>query len=155
MKPLSGKIIFPEFLSNEKWNGPISDSSVGDRLKFVTQFVDTETDFQSLLKENFDLDGGPGKERIGMIGLHTCGNLAPDSLRQAYFCAPSCFLYYRHGHVMSLCGWSWPWPRQKERRTCLLNSQFLWVHFKWNVAQWNSECIKKLANATEVRMPFV
>ena len=91
MKPLSGKIIFPEFLSNEKWNGPISDSSVGDRLKFVTQFVDTKTDFQSLLKENFDLDGGTGKERIGMIGLHTCGNLATDSLRQAYFCAPSCF----------------------------------------------------------------
>ena len=87
----SGKIIFLDFISNEKWNGPISDPSVGDRLKFVTQFVDTETDFQSLLKENFDLDGGPGKERIGMIGLHTCGNLAPDSLRQAYFCAPSCF----------------------------------------------------------------
>jgi len=64
---------------DEKSNS--KDSSVGDRLKFVTQFVDTETDFQSLLKENFDLDGGTGKERIGMIGLHTCGNLAPDSLR--------------------------------------------------------------------------
>jgi len=56
---------------------------ISERLKFVTQFVDTQTDFQSLLRSSF---GGGGEDeeevaRMGLIGLHTCGNLAPDSLR--------------------------------------------------------------------------
>jgi len=57
--------------------------SLGDRLKFVTRFVDTSTDFQALLKDTFAkgdaLEGG--NDRMGLIGLHTCGNLAADSLR--------------------------------------------------------------------------
>ena len=55
-------------------------AAVDCRLKFVTQFVDTTTDLQDLLRTHFD-DGHSTSSRMGVIGLHTCGNLAPNSLR--------------------------------------------------------------------------
>ena len=48
-------------------------------LKNVTQFVDINTNLQMLLNENFNLDGSDHK--FGIIGLHTCGNLAVNSMR--------------------------------------------------------------------------
>jgi len=46
-------------------------------LIFDTLFVDTSTDLKSLFESHF----GPKSEAMGLIGLHTCGNLAPASLR--------------------------------------------------------------------------
>jgi len=83
-------------------------SALGDRLKFVTRFVDTSTDFQALLKDTFD-QGAIEKEeegsndRMGLIGLHTCGNLAPDSLRiflsspnMQFVCNVGCCYHHLH-----------------------------------------------------------
>lgn len=56
-----------------------------DNLKYVTKFVDIQTDLQSLLIENFSSDEKDfvkfDGNRLGLIGLHTCGNLASDSIK--------------------------------------------------------------------------
>jgi len=81
------------------------NSLLGDRLKFVTTFVDTSTDFQALLKDTFDQGDTEeeGNDRMGLIGLHTCGNLAPDSLRifltipdMQFVCNVGCCYHHLH-----------------------------------------------------------
>ena len=64
---------------------PVKPNRFTNNLKYVTKFVDIQTDLQSLLIENFPFeeknlvkfDGN----RLGLIGLHTCGNLASDSIK--------------------------------------------------------------------------
>uniref|UniRef100_A0A336MDL2 CSON015562 protein n=1 Tax=Culicoides sonorensis TaxID=179676 RepID=A0A336MDL2_CULSO len=43
----------------------------------ITQFIDENTDFTALAKENFD----KSFDNFILTGLHTCGNLAPNSLK--------------------------------------------------------------------------
>ena len=47
--------------------------------KQVTQFVDEDFDLESLIVENFETT--PLPLQLGLVGLHTCGNLAPNSLK--------------------------------------------------------------------------
>ena len=54
------------------------------KLSVLTQFVDTSTDLPKLLLESFPVDSGVPADvghNFGIVGLHTCGNLASDSLR--------------------------------------------------------------------------
>ena len=63
---------------------PIKRNRFADNLKYVTKFVDIQTDLQSLLIENFSSEIKDAKfngNRLGLIGLHTCGNLASDSIK--------------------------------------------------------------------------
>lgn len=62
------------------------------RLELVTQFVDTDTNLPKLISKRFDDSSGNSKESspssaaslFGLIGLHTCGNLAADSIKEPY-----------------------------------------------------------------------
>jgi len=65
--------------NNDEENSQKSDSQKLEltNLIFDTLFVDTSTDLKSLFESHF----GPKSEAMGLIGLHTCGNLAPASLR--------------------------------------------------------------------------
>jgi len=92
-------------------------AATSDRLKFVTQFVDTLTDFEALVEESFSsteaskVDGDSGNvssgkdsaKKMGVIGLHTCGNLAPNSLRVflakpeiKFICNVGCCYHHLH-----------------------------------------------------------
>ena len=56
-----------------------------DNLKYATKFVDVDTNLPSLMREHFS-DNGSGtgqifEEKLGLIGLHTCGNLAANSIK--------------------------------------------------------------------------
>lgn len=46
--------------------------------KQVTEFVDENVNLQKLITDNYDIDYEP---IIGLVGLHTCGNLGPSSIR--------------------------------------------------------------------------
>ena len=46
-------------------------------LNYETLFVETSTDLKSLFESHFQ----ERPENLGLMGLHTCGNLAPSSLR--------------------------------------------------------------------------
>lgn len=50
-----------------------------DNIKFITQFVEPGTDVASLAMQHFP-EECPGRGAMGLFGLHTCGNLAPNSL---------------------------------------------------------------------------
>ena len=65
-----------------------SDSKNENKLRIMTEFVDEKTNLISLLDQNFVVEnsensGNPEKseKRFGIVGLHTCGNLAPDSMK--------------------------------------------------------------------------
>lgn len=49
-----------------------------DNLKYDTLFVDTSTDLRAIFSSKFGSETG---EKMGLIGLHTCGNLAANSLQ--------------------------------------------------------------------------
>jgi len=48
-----------------------------DLIKLSTQWVHDDTDLGSMMKENFT----EFSDRLGIVGLHTCGNLTPSSLK--------------------------------------------------------------------------
>ena len=55
--------------------------SVLDRrghLRHATQFIETGTDLPQLLSGHF---GSASSDYFGIVGLHTCGNLAADSIK--------------------------------------------------------------------------
>ena len=53
-----------------------------ENLKYDTMFVDTQTDLKSLFANHFnDDDDAQSDEKMGLIGLHTCGDLASNSLQ--------------------------------------------------------------------------
>jgi len=52
-----------------------------NNLNYETLFVDTTTDLKSIFESNFQEIPGNEKQSLGLMGLHTCGNLAPDSLK--------------------------------------------------------------------------
>ena len=55
---------------------------VNQNLRYDTLFVDTTTELQALMRRHFpDQDQGRDFGRLGIMGLHTCGNLAADSLK--------------------------------------------------------------------------
>jgi hypothetical protein len=58
------------------------DQGAGN-LRFVTQFVDVSTDLDRLLSQNFSEStfSTEAGHTLGIIGLHTCGDLAAASLR--------------------------------------------------------------------------
>ena len=57
---------------------PVSNDKLElKNLEYDTLFVDPSTDLKSLFESHF----GPKSDPLGLIGLHTCGNLAPASLR--------------------------------------------------------------------------
>ena len=63
---------------------PEKQSKFDDNLRYITKFVDMNTDLRLLLNESFDNDTKDSPfnvERLGLIGLHTCGDLAPNSMR--------------------------------------------------------------------------
>ena len=67
-----------------------------DNLKYVTKFVDMDTDLRSLLEEKFSNDENNAKfecNQLGLIGLHTCGNLAADSIK----------IWLNHSSMKFLC----------------------------------------------------
>ena len=64
------------------------------RLHNLTKFVETGTDIPALLAESFPTenvrdDGG----KFGLVGLHTCGNLASSSIRIFLASSPARFLF--------------------------------------------------------------
>ena len=59
-------------------------------LKYDTLFVDTKTDIKGLFSTHFD-DFDQMNEKLGLIGLHTCGNLAANSLQ--IFLANDCMKF--------------------------------------------------------------
>ena len=64
---------------------PVKRNRFADNMKYVTKFVDMQTDLQSLVTDNFPSDEKNcvtfDSNRLGLIGLHTCGNLASDSIK--------------------------------------------------------------------------
>ena len=56
--------------------------NMAGRYVAVTQFVEEGEDVGLLVAEHF-----PGEDRFGVVGLHTCGDLAPTSLR-AFIASP-------------------------------------------------------------------
>ena len=48
-----------------------------NNLNYETLFVETSTDLKSLFEAHF----AERPENLGLMGLHTCGNLAPSSLK--------------------------------------------------------------------------
>ena len=71
-------------IDNES-NDSVKRNRFEDTLKYVTKFVDMETDLQSLVKDSFPRDHNSvprlDDTHLGLIGLHTCGNLAADSIK--------------------------------------------------------------------------
>ena len=69
----------------ENFENNVKTNRLENNLKHVTKFVDIKTDLKLLLKENFSecdkSDAILDKNRHGLIGLHTCGNLAPNSIK--------------------------------------------------------------------------
>ena len=67
-------------------NESVEKNLFQNKLKFVTQFVSTNTDLNALFTEHFEaakyeqdhynFNNSP----LGLIGLHTCGNLAANSI---------------------------------------------------------------------------
>ena len=69
----------------EDFDTDVKTNKFENNLKHVTKFVDINTDLKLLLKENFNecdqSDAILDKNRHALIGLHTCGNLAPNSIK--------------------------------------------------------------------------
>jgi hypothetical protein len=55
------------------------DKLILSNVSYDTVFVNPNTDLKSLFETHFDNDQDGSK--FGLMGLHTCGNLAPDSLK--------------------------------------------------------------------------
>ena len=58
---------------------------IDEKLKYITKFVDINTNLKLLLLESFNDRNTTisefNNDRLGLIGLHTCGNLAPNSIK--------------------------------------------------------------------------
>lgn len=67
---------------NQKKTVPKKDENYsnenGSLYKQVTEFVDHNVDLQKLVVDNYDIDFEP---IIGLVGLHTCGDLGPNSIQ--------------------------------------------------------------------------
>jgi len=61
-----------------------------ENLKYDTLFVDTQTDLKQLFSTHFDEFDATNQE-LGLIGLHTCGDLAANSLQ--IFLANDCIKF--------------------------------------------------------------
>lgn len=66
------------------WNGLVKNQNAANQInskncnyKPITCYVTSETDLIDLLQRNFSTE----ITSIGLIGLHTCGNLAPSSIK--------------------------------------------------------------------------
>ena len=59
------------------------DGDTTDNLRFVTEFVDENTDIDQLMAQNFPAQKFSGREKrnFGIVGLHTCGSLATSSIK--------------------------------------------------------------------------
>jgi len=59
------------------------DDAINDNLRFVTEFVDVNTDIDQLMAHNFPEGVFPAQEKrnFGIVGLHTCGSLATSSIK--------------------------------------------------------------------------
>jgi len=61
------------------------------RLSHATQFIETRTDLARLLSGHFGRPGRPDSlSDFGIVGLHTCGNLAADSIKIFLANGPDC-----------------------------------------------------------------
>lgn len=83
-----------ELKNPEEAEKPQPGETEKSRLVNLTKFVETGTDIPALLAESFAgekvaEDGG----RFGLVGLHTCGNLASSSLRIFLASASARFLF--------------------------------------------------------------
>ena len=60
-----------------------ADGDTTDNLRFVTEFVDENTDIDQLMAQNFPGQKFSGQEKrnFGIVGLHTCGSLATSSIK--------------------------------------------------------------------------
>ena len=68
--------------NEEKTNKENDEKLKLENLKYDTLFVDTQTDLKELFTNHFEIGGHDRvDETFGLIGLHTCGNLAANSLQ--------------------------------------------------------------------------
>jgi len=81
----------PDPNTGEEKPGQKEDSKLKlENLKYDTLFVDTETDLKQLFLTHF-CDFDTSNEKFGMMGLHTCGDLAANSLQ--IFLANDCIKF--------------------------------------------------------------
>ncbi|RZC34947.1 methyltransferase-like protein 25 [Asbolus verrucosus] len=59
--------------------------------KQVTQFVDKDFNLQKLICDTYLIE--PSSQRLGVVGLHTCGDLAADSLK----------IFNKNDYIKSVC----------------------------------------------------
>ena len=55
------------------------------RLHHATQFIETDTDLPQLLSGHFGPSEASSSSNFGIVGLHTCGNLAANSIKVRVF----------------------------------------------------------------------
>ena len=65
------------YQQKDKFENSSSEKLVLNNLNYETLFVDTSTNLKSLFEIHFQ----EIPETMGLMGLHTCGNLAPNSLK--------------------------------------------------------------------------
>ena len=65
------------YQQKDKFENSSSEKLVLNNLNYETLFVDTSTNLKSLFEIHFQ----EIPETTGLMGLHTCGNLAPNSLK--------------------------------------------------------------------------
>ena len=76
--------------NHEKPNQKEESKVILENLKYDTLFVDTQTDLKQLFLTHFD-EFDATNQKLGLIGLHTCGDLAANSLQ--IFLANDCIKF--------------------------------------------------------------
>jgi len=76
--------------NHEKPNQKEESKVILENLKYDTLFVDTQTDLKQLFSTHFDEFDATNQE-LGLMGLHTCGDLAANSLQ--IFLANDCIKF--------------------------------------------------------------
>ena len=76
--------------NHEKPNQKEESKVILENLKYDTLFVDTQTDLKQLFSTHFD-EFDATNQKLGLMGLHTCGDLAANSLQ--IFLANDCIKF--------------------------------------------------------------